>query len=339
MGEVVTPITVMITGAAGFIGSRCVDQARDRGHRVVAVVRGLSAVCHPWQDNPFIEIVVGDLATPEGAAQVATALDGVDAVIHAAASLSGDDAKHARDTLVATSALVDAIAARPAAGKRLVLISSIVVYDTASLNPGSVLDETTPIETHPDSRDTYCRNKLAQEAIALKAAEARELDLCVMRPGAVFGPNRIWNSHLGPVIGPILLRIGGRGQIPITYVDHCVTALILAAEQPFSGVETYNIIDDNPPDRTVFLQCLPQTALPRYIIPISWRLLAAAAALFSRLPGLRNHLPGLLRPAVVRARMMPLSYSNTKAKNALGWRPGQSLQTAMLHATAQDGGA
>ncbi|MCP5088029.1 MAG: NAD(P)-dependent oxidoreductase [Rhodobacteraceae bacterium] len=339
MGEVVSPVTVLITGAAGFIGSRCVEYARARGHRVVAVVRSLSAACHPWQDNPFIEIVAADLATPGGSAILAEALDGVDVVIHAAASIAGDDAKHARDTLVATSAVVDAIAARQAAGKRLVLVSSIVVYDTTSLRAGALLDEATALESHPDRRDAYCRNKLAQEAIATQAAQSGELDLCIIRPGAVFGPKRIWNSHLGPAFGPILLRIGGRGQIPLTYVDHCVSALVKAAERQFSGVTAYNVVDNDLPDRSAFLRALPTKGQPKLAIPVSWQILNICARTLNLLPGLRRRLPGLLRPAVVRARLMPLYYSNARARAALGWQPELPFVAAMQQALADETGA
>ena len=138
MGE----ITILVTGAAGFLGRHAVAAARARGHRVRALVRGES-VPEGWRKDTMISVVLTDLAVASPALDAA--LDGVDAVIHAAASLGGDKAVQNRDTLLATETLLAAmVRTRPA--PRLVLVSSISVYSAMFIAEGSRVDENTPLE-------------------------------------------------------------------------------------------------------------------------------------------------------------------------------------------------
>ena len=156
------------------------------------------------------------------------AFAGVDAVIHAAAAMSGDEARMQRDTVTATEKTMQAVAKAKVA--RVVLVSSLSVYGTGALRAGALVDEDTPLERCPALRDAYCRAKLAQEIAALDGARASGTDLCILRAGAVWGPGRLWNAHLGLALGPVLLRLGKDGQIPLIHVETCAEALVRAAE-------------------------------------------------------------------------------------------------------------
>ena len=317
----------MITGAAGFIGRHCVKCARERGHPVIAVVRSEVGVLANWQSDPMIEVIVSDLAK-DANPQLADAFAKAETIIHAAASLAGDDAQQAHDTVLATKSVLCAMEAMPRQKRKLILVSSIAVYDAASLQENAVLDESTPIETNPGKRDAYCRNKLLQETAALQAARSNKLDLFIMRPGAVFGPGRLWNAHLGHALGPILLRMGSKGQVPVSHVNHCAKALVLAAETRLSGVEVINVLDDDLPDRKTYIQALRTTGWPRIVILMPWRLLVVLGNICARIP----NLPGLLRPVIIKSRMMPLHYSNAKLKKLLGWQADMPFEKAMKRA-------
>ncbi|MEH6360982.1 MAG: NAD(P)-dependent oxidoreductase [Amylibacter sp.] len=319
--------TVMITGAGGFIGRHCVHVARMRKHRVIAVVRSQASICTDWVDDPLIDVVVADLASDDHS-HLKKAVMRADAVIHAAASLKGGDTRQACDTVIATRKLISTMNNMPREQRKLILVSSIAVYDVAAMQEGSVLDESTPIENNPDQRDAYCRNKLLQEAFAIEAAKTDKLDLFVMRPGAVFGQTRLWNSHLGHPLGPILLSFGKAGQVPVSYVEHCAKALVLAAEMPLSGIDVINITDDDLPDRATYIRALRRSGWPKIVVPVSWRIVAGLAAMCNHIP----NMPGLLRSAVLKSRMMPLRYDNTKLKKKLGWQGDLSFDAAMQHA-------
>jgi len=302
---------IMITGAAGFIGRHCVTAALMRGHSVVAVVRQKTV----FPDG--VRVIVADLNDVQE-------LPTVDVVIHAAASLAGDKAEMERDTVAATKGLIAALHGRA----HFVLVSSISVYDTLSLAVGDVLDETTPIESKPQNRDGYCRSKLAQEAV-LKVSG---LTGFIIRVGAVYGKGRLWNGHLGQAIGPLLLRMGTAGEVPLCYVENCAESLVMAAETPSNGLEYLNLIDEDLPDRGAYVKALKASGWPQFIVPFSWRILQAIAALFGQFSG----APGLLRPAILHARMKPLHYSNMRLKQRLGWQSTVDFTEAMLRSDSED---
>ncbi|MFT6229365.1 MAG: nucleoside-diphosphate-sugar epimerase, partial [Paracoccaceae bacterium] len=173
MGEMTT---ILITGANGFLGRRIVAAARARGLPVRALVRR-PAPDAPWAGDEGVEEIVRDLSAPG-----TLPLDGVGAVIHAAATMQGDDVAHATGTLAPTRALLDAMAGTAA---RLVLVSSFSVYGYAALPAGCALDETVPVEPDPHLRDAYCRAKLAQEAMVAEAVQHHGLTARILRPGAI----------------------------------------------------------------------------------------------------------------------------------------------------------
>jgi nucleoside-diphosphate-sugar epimerase len=340
-------LQIAITGATGFIGRHVVAAARRRGHRVRALVRNPAKADPAWRRDPLIELISLDLSAENAAAELKPALTGVDATIHAAAALSGDDASHERNTVAPMEALLAAIAGRADGSHRLVLVSSLTVYDVRRLPKGQVLDETAPIEANPETRDAYCRSKLAQEALTLQAAEAHNLDVRIMRPGAVFGPERLWNGHIGQAVGPLVVQLETKGQVPVSFVDHCAEALVLAAERPIahddrpggprSGhVEIINILDDDLPDRERYMTALRATGWPRYVLRGSWHPLAAAAGMLSMLGSRADRrLPGLLRPAIIRARLQPVTYSNARLHERLGWRSSLTFEEAIRRAAGK----
>lgn len=314
---------ILITGAAGFIGRAAVAEARSRGIEVVAVVR--SGPPRAWANDAGITLYRCDLSDPDTTALTAALAD-VDAVIHAAAHPGGDAAQHAADSARGTQTLL--VAMSGARARTLVLVSSIGVYDTMQLPIGGTLTEACPLE-HPDTaRDAYVRGKLVQEQLCVDAARTQGLTLWRLRPGAVFGPGRLWNGHLGVRLGPVLVRVGGSGQVPVCHVARCGWALVQAAVTPGGGA--LNILDDDLPDRARFLAALRRSGWPRATIPMPWQLLMPLAKLLNR-----PTLPGLLREPVLRARMTPLSYSNRAMRKALGGRQARPFEVLMGKAIAE----
>jgi len=308
-------LTLLITGAAGHVGRATVAMARARGHQVRALVRRTASAPQDWQRDPGITVLALDLAQPDKA--LVAGLEGVDVVIHAAAGMRGADAVHDRDTVLATRRLIMAMPQ----GLPLVLVSSLAVY-AGDLPADSLIDETTPLEPTPGLRDAYCRAKLAQEEVARMVRGP----LRIMRPGAVWGPGHLWNAHLGVPLGPVLIRLGGKGPIPLCHVDHCALALILGAERQ-DGPDVVNVIDDDLPERARYVAALRRGGWPRLVLPVSWRLPDLIAAR-STDPHTSSRLPGLLRRPALRARMMPLRYDNA-ALHRLGWAPLQGFDAGM----------
>ncbi len=319
-------LTIMITGAAGYVGRATVAAARDAGHHVVAVVRLAGVVPDGWVDDDGIEVLEADLSRPTSV----QALDmvGIDAVIHAAASLSGSDATQARHTLDGTRHLLKAMALADEP-PRLVLVSSVSVYSGMGLRAGAVIEETSALERNPGQRDAYCRAKLEQELICAEGALDLGAELRIMRVGAVFGPGRLWNAHIGLRVGPAVLRLATDGEIPLCHIAHCAEALVRAAEMdvpdsPDGAIEVLNLVDDDLPDRVRFLNAMARTGWPRVLVPFWWRTLDVLAGALAWLPG----RPGLLRRETLRARMLPVRYPNTRLKAHLDLPPTPPFEHA-----------
>lgn len=296
-------LTLLITGADGFLGRAVVAEAEARGHEVRALTRA-----------------GGDLAAGD-----MPALDGVDCVIHLAGSLSGEWPVQARDTLGATRGMIEAMQAQPLP-PRLVLASSITVYGA---DAAGVVTEATPLEDRPARRDAYARAKIAQEAMLRESG----LRHTILRPGAILGAGRVTTAHLGPGLGGALILMERGGEVPVVSRADCARAFVLAAEVPGEG-RALNIIGADRPTRARYVAALRRSGWPRRVVPLNWRLVMVLAWL---LAPLGDRLPGLLRPAVLRARMRPLRYDIAAAEAALGWIPQDDFDTALARAVEGGG--
>ncbi len=311
-------LTVLVTGASGFLGAHVVSALRQRGHSVVALVRQTQRAPQSWLTDQSITTVVSDLLDPTD--ELLNRCADCDAVVHCAALMSGTDQDHAAATLPMT----EQAGRMMSKGAHLVLVSSLSVYDVSSLAAFAELDETSPLEGDGAGRDAYCRAKLAQEQIARRIASERELGLSILRPGAIFGPGRLWNSHVGIAQGPILVRIGKRGQIPLSFVDHTAEAIALAVEDR-KGCGVVNVVDDDLPERGAFVTALRLTGWPRATLPLSYSLFKKLAPIVGNLPG----SPGLFRRKTLAARLQPQRYSNALLHDRLGWTPRFGFEQAM----------
>ena len=319
-------MVLVITGAAGFLGRYVVAQALRRGHEVRALLRPARRDPLPWKPHPRLGFIHHDLDQREGLDQ---ALAGADAVIHLAAKMSAD----AEASAGATANLLDAMSR--AGLDHLVAISSFSVYDFLALAPGQALDETAPLETRPQHRDAYTRAKLKQEQLVHQFAESHPACCTILRPGAIYGKGHLWTARLGmPVGNKLWLRIGQSATLPLSYVENCAQAVVLAAESKPAGTTILNVVDDDLPSQSRYASLARPhihpspvpLVLPRSVI----RFLGSAASQVNHLLFRdRAPVPGLLVPARFDARFKPLHYPNARLKAALGWQPRYGLEQAL----------
>lgn len=164
---------LLITGGTGFVGSHVVDVALERGYQVRCTVRARSRL--RWLEGKAVELVQADLR--EG--DVATAVAGVDAVIHCAGLTRGSREALFAANHAGTVALLDAALGLQTA-PRFVLCSS-----QAAAGPGT-LQRPRREDDRPEPTSDYGRSKLAAEREVLSRAD--RLESVVLRPGAVYGP-------------------------------------------------------------------------------------------------------------------------------------------------------
>ena len=124
---------VLITGGAGFVGSHLADHLLERGYSVRALDNLAPQVHGDGAKRPDylaadVELITGDVRDP---AAVASALKGVDAVYHFAATVGVGQSMYeiANYTSVngeGTAVLLEALAKKPV--ERLVVASSMSIY-------------------------------------------------------------------------------------------------------------------------------------------------------------------------------------------------------------------
>jgi nucleoside-diphosphate-sugar epimerase len=331
---------LLVTGSTGFLGQAVVRDALRLGHTVRAAVRPATDVDRVWPDRDGrLEVVRIDLRRKQGLAE---ACRGVDAVIHLAAVKMGDFYDQMLGTVVATENL---LAAMDEAGcKRMVLCSTFSVYDYMRPRSGRVVDESFPLEPDPDARDEYAKTKLLQENMVRAHAENHGLSLTVVRPGVIYGPDNLLNGWTGQQLGATRwARVGANAQIPLTYVDHCANAHVLAATSDAAVGQTYNVVDDDPPKQKHYIKLLQRRLTPRpRVIPINWtlaRTVARCGWLFNRLClGGGAKVPSILVPCRLHARAKPYRYSNAKLREELGWGMRYTLEQAIDRSLAIERG-
>src|SRR5687767_14569916 len=113
---------VLVTGATGYLGRRVVRAFLNEGDDVRIVARSSARLEPEWFEG--VDVVRADLCGPPLEAR---AFEGVDAVVHLAAALTGDEVSQFHCTVVGTERLLGAMAGSGV--RRLVLASSLSVYD------------------------------------------------------------------------------------------------------------------------------------------------------------------------------------------------------------------
>ena len=179
------PLTVMITGATGFVGFHAARTLHAAGHRIRALVRNPEKARRAFEpaglaDTDEVDVIRGDITD---ARSVAEALEGCDAVLHSAAMVS----VHSRDA--DTVAHINLAGTRNVLGcaldrgiQRLVHVSST----TALFRPeAGRVDEHSPLG---NATRGYGASKIVCEKY-VRALQARGAPIQITYPGSVIGPD------------------------------------------------------------------------------------------------------------------------------------------------------
>jgi nucleoside-diphosphate-sugar epimerase len=256
------------------------------------------------------------------------ALGDIDSVIHLAACAVGDLAEQFAGTVVATENLLSCL--QPGRLRRFVHVSSFSVYDYTSMTAGTVLNEQSPTEAHPQHRDAYTWTKLLQEEMVADYCASAGVPLCVLRPGAIYGPGKDWAYAAALRLGRFEVVPAPRAQFRLTYVENCADAIVLALESPNAGGAVFNVVDDNLPTHAGYRRLSRAAGAPvGWTIYVPWWLLASTGWMIQtinrRLLGGRARLPEILEYRRQQAHWKPLNYDNALIKHQLGWRPQVTL--------------
>jgi len=327
---------ILVTGAAGFIGSRVVEGLVNRGFRnIICFARPsnkpshLKDVAQNLPDGTQLKFVSGNLLSKK---DCEAACKDVALIIHLAAGTGEKSFPDAyMNSVVATRNLLDAVVQHGSV-RRLVLISSFSVYTNCQKPQGNLLDESCPTETHGERRgEAYCFAKYQQEAIVSEYGKQFGLPHVVVRPGSVYGAGK------GGIVGRIgidsfgiFLHIGGANKIPFTYVDNCADAIVLAGIVKGVEGEVFNVVDDNLPTSRQFLRAYKKNVrkfrsvyLPHfvsYVLCYIWEKYWHWS---------EGQLPLAFNRKRWHTYWKKTRYSNQKLKTLLGWTPKVSTEEGM----------
>ncbi len=329
-------MSVLVTGANGFLGRRVVEALVRAGHPVVALVRPAAAIeSLGWGDS--VEVRRADLRSDP---DLAGALQGVDAVIHLAASMSGSDFARFNETVTSTERFLSAMS-RAGVG-RLVLCSSFSVYDWAQAS--GTVDEKLPLLGGPTgyTRGGYAAAKLWQERLARRMSREHGWELSVVRPGFIWGRgNECPRGSIGPQVGPFQLVLSAGRQLPFTHVVNAADCFREVIENRASIGQTLNLVDGYRLTAWRFmgeyLKRRPGRAV-RIYLP-HW-LLRHPIGIIHRIGrwvlGPRLKLPSILVPARFAQGYRPLEFSTKKLVEVLGWRPPRTLEECFAQTFTRD---
>jgi nucleoside-diphosphate-sugar epimerase len=236
---------ILVTGAAGFIGSHLTDRLLADGHEVIGLdafvphyARSIKednlAVARQYDRFRFVEMDLRD-------ARLTEYLADADVVVHQAA-MAGSASWDRFDTyvehnFVATQRLVKELVSVDATRRRLVLISTSSVYGTVAFGDESTL----PCPANP-----YGVTKLAAEQLGLAYYHTFGLPVVILRYFSIYGPRQRPDMAYHIFIEalrrdePITIFGDGEQTRGNTYIDDCIAGTILAIDRGRAG-ETYNL--------------------------------------------------------------------------------------------------
>ena len=328
---------ILVTGASGFIGTRVVASLLEHGFRRVRCftrhssdLARIETLSRRYGGRAQVEVIRGNLLSRE---DCVNATADVSVIFHLAVGSGGRSYPDAfMNAVVTTRNLVEASLGHKCL-RRFVNMSSFAVYTNRKKPQRRLLDESCPIEERPElCGEAYCYAKARQDELILDYWKRFGLPYVILRPGVVYGPGK--NAITGRVgIGTfgLFLHLGGSNTLPLTYIDNCAEAIVLAGVRRGVDGEVFNIVDDDLPSSRAFLRLYKKHVrrfnslyLPR---PVSYLLCYLWETCSTRSKG---QLPEFLNRRAWHAYWKGSTYSNDKLKSRLGWTQKLSTREGLV---------
>jgi len=305
----------------GFANLRCFV-------RPSSYLGGLKNVLAKFGAGKNIEFVTGDLLSRDDCQKAA---EEVSIIYHLAAGMEKSFAGAFMNSVLATRNLMDAFLPY-SPPKRFVNVSSFAVYSNLALKRGALLDETCPLEDAPQERfDPYGFGKLKQEELVKEYGNKYGLPYVIVRPGYVFGPGkRELSGRVGTNTFGLFIQVSGAQSLPLTFVDNCAEAIVLAGLKTGIDGEIFNVVDDELLTGRQFLKAYKKKAKSFVSITVPYIVGYTMCLLWERYSKWsRNQLPPAFNRRCCSAEWKGNRYSNQKLKERLDWKPRVPMDRAM----------
>lgn len=222
-----------VTGANGFIGSRLIEIALDRGIEIVALVRNPSTMPQPERSGlTVLQWQLGE-AAPD--------ITGCDALFHLAGYIPQNyNAPEEAEQCFQANALGAMTLATQAADQG---VAKFVYFSSGQIYSGSQAAAKENAPTYPLERATYyLASKLAGELCVQALGRSKEMKVTVLRLASVYGagmhdrgmvPNFIRNLSQGR---QVIVQDGGSYTADLVFVDDIVELALRSIETGAIGI-------------------------------------------------------------------------------------------------------
>lgn len=267
---------VLVTGGTGFVGGHAAAEIIRAGHEVRLLVRRPEQVARtfgPLAVEPPVDVVPGDVTD---AASVTKALEGCEAVVHAAAVFSVDPRQRA--TIEATNVAATRLVLGTALERGLDPIVHISSYGALlPVSSGRIDPDTPPGE----GVGTYSRSKAESERL-VRALQERGKPAVSVMPGSVWGPHDPYFGESSQTVVSYLKGtfrfVSADGFLPIVDVRDLAVG-IAATLRPGLGPRRY-LMAGTPVSSAQFTAALAEmTGTDRRRVAMPSNLIGATAAL------------------------------------------------------------
>ncbi len=198
-----------VTGGTGFVGSRLLDLALERGHQVRALTR------RPRERREGIEWIEGTLEDRDALERL---VERTDAIIHVAGVINAPHPS-AFEAGNVTGTLTMLAAATAAGTRRFVHVSSLAAREPKLSSYG------------------------ASKARAEELVEQSGLDWVIVRPPAVYGPGDRETLELFRMAAAGLILLPPRGRLSLIQVDDLARLLLTLGESSAPVKQMFEVDD------------------------------------------------------------------------------------------------
>lgn len=306
-------MTILVTGASGFIGSHVAEQLSKAGRPVRALLRKSSNTSFV-KTLPGVEIVDGSVDDRES---VRRATEGVSQVIHVAGLVKARGPEEFRR--VNTEGTENMVAAAVEHGvSRFVFVSS-----QAAGGPSDKGGEPIRVGTERPPVTGYGRSKLAAERLLL--AEKDKLHSVILRPPALYGPRdrevliffKAVASGVLPLTNPL------DAMYSMLYGPDCASACIAALSANVPSGSVYYVEDGAPLFFADMIRAVEEALGKRawVRVPLPKNLVRGAALLTQAYGKLTNQAVMLTPDKCNELHAASWVCDGQPARSELGWQP------------------
>ncbi|WP_415906462.1 NAD-dependent epimerase/dehydratase family protein [Neptuniibacter sp. QD72_48] len=297
---------ILVTGASGFVGSAVAAKLIDDYQLISVVRKGASKEKIPGQ--------VMSINGLENDVDFSEALADIDVVIHIAAKAHNTSVEESEYYKVNVEGTLNLARQAARCGvKRFIFLSSIGVNGSENQKPFSEADE-------PQPSELYAESKWRAEQGLWDISEQYNLDVVIIRPPLVYGPNAPGN--FGRLVRlaqkGIPLPLGNiKNQRSFIALDNLVDLIATCVEHPDASNQLFVAGDGCDVSTTDLLLGLSRAmGKSLYLIPLPANLLMFFMSAVGK-EKMARQLLGSLRVDI------------SKARSLLGWEPPVSFEEGL----------